>query len=311
MTDQTSKTTLRPQFAADFALRASAITMGFVFLMGGWRRFFNMPAKHDITSPAHLANKLVEAAPGSPIESIIHWMLYHPFLTEWSVYLMSSAEVIVGLCLIFGILTRLTALGSGLINVALMLIFGWMGFECLDEWTMAALGFAISVSVMLYGPGAISVDRRLNLDLFARCFSKQVALGLTVVSVLMTVGFYSYFFGIFDFHKRTSTGKFSIVAEEVIGNDQAATLYVNAGPSGGAAYLKSITFTLADGTKVVEQAQEVNILRDHFAPWSHSGKVVDGVLKMRLGAKLDIALPENAVSAVIDLIDHKDPQLTF
>ena len=62
--------------------------MGFVFFTGGWRRFFNVPAKLDITSPAHLSNKLVGAAPGSPIEGVIHWVLNHPWIAEWSVYLM-------------------------------------------------------------------------------------------------------------------------------------------------------------------------------------------------------------------------------
>lgn len=311
MTEQSSTYSAKSNFVGDFALRASAISMGFVFLMGGWRRFFNVPAKHDITSPAHLANKLVEAAPGSPIESIIHWLLYNPFLTEWSVYLMSTAEVVVGLCLMFGFLTRLTALGSGLINIALMLIFGWMGFECLDEWTMAALGFAISVSVMLFGPGAVSLDRRYNIDLFAQYFTRPVAIGLTVFSVLFTIGFYSYYFGIFDFHKRTSTGIYSIVAETVQDTPDAVTLYVNAGPSAGAAYIKSITFDLPDGSQIIEPAGRIKVLRSHFAPWSHSGKVVDGVLALRLGSKTDIAVPEGASSAVIDVIGHPDPVIKF
>ena len=295
----------------DVALRASAISMGFVFLMGGWRRFYNVPAKHDISSPGHLANKLVEAAPGSPVEFAIHWVLYNPFLAEWSVYFMSTVEVLVGLALIFGLLTRLAATGSALVNVALMLIFGWMGFECLDEWTMAALGFAISVSVVMFGPGGWSLDRYFGLDILANYITRPVAITLTVLSVLMTVGFYSYYFGIFDFHKRTSTGVYNIVAEEVPDYSDRATLYVNAGGSSTAAYVKSITFTLQDGRKVIQTAEQIKVLRDHFAPWSHSGKVVDGVLKLRLGSKVDIQLPEEAQSAVIDLIDNKDPVVYF
>lgn len=150
----------------DLALRAIAISMGFVFFTGGWRRFFNIPAKHDIDSAAHLAGKLVEAAPGSPIEPVIHWLLAHPFFAEWSVYLMSTGEVLVGLALILGLLTRFAAFGSALINVALMLIFGWQGYECLDGWTMAALGFAISVSLMIYGTGSFSLDHYLKRGFF-------------------------------------------------------------------------------------------------------------------------------------------------
>ncbi len=299
-------------FGKGLALRAAAITMGFVFLMGGWRRFVNVPAKHDITSPGHLANKLVEAAPGSPVESAIHWVLSHPFAAEWSVYLMSTAEVFVGLGLIFGLFTRLAAAGSALINVALMLIFGWMGYECLDEWTMAALGFAISVGVMVYGSGAYSLDSYFRRDDFSGLFTRNVSIALTVLSVVFTVGFYSYYFGIFNFHKRTSAGRYNISALQVPGESDQARLYVDAGPSAAAAYVTAITFTMADGTERIEPAADIKVIKSHFEPWAHnSGSVVDGVMKLRLGSMVDIRIPSGAKSAVIALIDSKDPVVKF
>ncbi len=299
-------------FARDLAIRASAITMGFVFFMGGWRRFVNVPAKLDITSAGHLSNKLVEAAPGSPLEPAIHWVLNHPFVAEWSVYLMSTAEVVVGLALMLGIASRLMGLGSLLLNLALMLIFGWMGYECLDEWTMAALGFAISVSVMLYGGGIYSLDHLLERDDFAQYFNRSVSLALTVASVVVTVGFYSYFFGIFNFHKLTNAGMYHISALKVPGKSDEARLYVDAGPSAKSAYVRAITFTLADGTRIEQKAPQIMVVKSFFEPWAkNSGKVVDGVMKMRLGAMVDIRIPANARSAVIDLIDNKNPTVHF
>jgi hypothetical protein len=44
------------------------------------------------------------------------------------------------------------------LNFALMLIFGWMGSTCLDEWTMAVSGVAMSSGVFLAGGGAWSLD---------------------------------------------------------------------------------------------------------------------------------------------------------
>ena len=41
-----------------------------------------------------------------------------------------------------------------------MLIFGWMGSTCLDEWTMAVSGVAMSWAVFLAGSGACSLDER-------------------------------------------------------------------------------------------------------------------------------------------------------
>lgn len=300
------------EFTREFALRAASITMGFVFFMGGWRRFINVPAKHDITSPASLASKLVEAAPGSPVESMIHWVLAHPFIAEWSIYMMSTAEVLVGLGLMLGLFARVAATGGAGLNFALMLIFGWEGYECLDEWTMAALGFAISVSVMIYGAGRYSLDSLLKRDDFARYFGRKISLALTVFSVVFTVGFYSYYFGIFQLHKLTSVKAYHITALQVPGKPDQARLYVNAGPSAAAAYVTSIVFTLADGSTVVEPADKIAVVKSLFEPWSHhSGKVVDGVMKMGLGAMVDIRLPAGAKSAVIKMIDSKPSQVAF
>ncbi|MBZ9567893.1 TQO small subunit DoxD [Modicisalibacter tunisiensis] len=294
------------------ALRASAISMGFVFLMGGWRRFVNVPAKHDINTPASLASKLVEAAPGSPIEPVIHWVLAHPVVAEWSIYAMSTAEVLVGLGLILGLLTRLAATGSALLNIALMLIFGWMGYECLDEWTMAALGFAISVSVMIHGADTYSLDHALKRDDFSGVFTRNVCLGLTVMSVIFTVGFYSYYFGIFDFGKLTSTGSYHISVVESPGSAGQERLYVDAGPSSAFAYVTSITYTLDGGSKKTVDASDIDVLKSHFEPWAHnSGSLVDGVMKLRLGSMVDIRVPEAAVSATIHLLDNKDSVVRF
>ena len=293
------------------ALRASEIAMGFIFLAGGWRRFYNVPAKHDIDSVKSLAGKLTQAAPGSPIEDIIHWLLYKPDLAGFSIYFMSTAEVIVGLGLIVGFMTRIAGVGSAGLNLAMMLIFGWMGYECLDEYTMSALGFAISISAIIYGTSSYSLDSKLGIDPFGLYMTKNLAIGLTALSVLFTVGFYEYYFGIFNFHKRTSDRVYSIVAEPTDKAD-VSTLYVNAGGSSTAAYVNSITFTLDNGSKITQLPKQIDVLRSHFEPWSKSGIIRDGVLRLRLGSKVDIRIPSGAVSAKIDLIDNKiDPVVKF
>jgi thiosulfate dehydrogenase [quinone] large subunit len=42
-----------------------------------------------------------------------------------------------------------------------MLMFGWQGATCIDEWTMAACNLAIGATLMLGGSGAFSVDSAL------------------------------------------------------------------------------------------------------------------------------------------------------
>ena len=57
-----------------------------------------------------------------------------------------------------GFLTRVAALVSISLSVVLMLMFGWQGATCIDEWTMAACNLAIGATLMLGGSGAFSLD---------------------------------------------------------------------------------------------------------------------------------------------------------
>src|SRR5258705_10754798 len=60
-----------------------------------------------------------------------------------------------------GFLTRAAALVSIGIWVVLMLMFGWQGATCIDEWTMAACNLAIGATLMLGGSAAFSLDNAL------------------------------------------------------------------------------------------------------------------------------------------------------
>ncbi|WP_386695479.1 TQO small subunit DoxD [Lonepinella sp. MS14435] len=297
------------------AIRAISITMGFVIFSAGWRRFINNPIRHDITNAGHLSNKLVAAAPGSPIESTIHWVLYHPAVSEFSVYAISTIELVLGLFLMIGLLTRLSAVGAAILHFSLMLILGWLGHECLDEWTMAALGFAIAVTIMLTGSGTYSVDHWLKKDFLASWFNPPAIQKLLVIlSILVTVGFYQYYFnGLGHFKKETPTGQFRIVAQSIPEHNDQITLYVNAGSSSSPAFVKNITFQLANGEQVVQQPEQIQVVRSHFEPWSlGAGKITDGVMRLTLGSKVDIVIPEGATSAIVDIIDaKKDPKISW
>jgi thiosulfate dehydrogenase [quinone] large subunit len=55
-------------------------------------------------------------------------------------------------------MTRLSALVTVGFSVILMLLFGWQGATCLDEWTMAACNCAMGVTLFIAGSSAYSVD---------------------------------------------------------------------------------------------------------------------------------------------------------
>jgi thiosulfate dehydrogenase (quinone) len=95
------------------------------------------------------------------MDHVIRYMLTHFYLLYAGVILFSAAELIVGGLLIVGLFTRAAALVSMGFSVLLMLMFGWQGATCIDEWTMAACNLAMGATLLLGGAGAYSIDSRL------------------------------------------------------------------------------------------------------------------------------------------------------
>jgi thiosulfate dehydrogenase (quinone) len=149
------------------ALRVAALSLlsirfiqGFIYWGGGSRRFIYAPAKLDFHATSWMANKFQSAMPGALLgtDHVISFLLHHFMLLYAGLILFSAAELIAGLFLMTGFLTRATALVSMGLSVVLMLMFGWQGATCIDEWTMAACNLSIGATLMLGGSGAFSLD---------------------------------------------------------------------------------------------------------------------------------------------------------
>src|SRR5258706_11497800 len=148
---------------AGLALLSIRFIQGFIFWGGGSRRFIYSPAKLDPNAASWMANKFQSAMPGALLgtDHIIAFLLHHFYLLYASLILFSAAELITGLLLMTGLLTRAAALVSIGLSVVLMLMFGWQGATCIDEWTMAACNLAIGATLMLGGSAAFSLDNAL------------------------------------------------------------------------------------------------------------------------------------------------------
>jgi thiosulfate dehydrogenase [quinone] large subunit len=201
------------------------------------------------------------------VQGPIEWTLRHPDLIVASVWLWTFAELAVGLGLMLGLATRLSAFASIWLNVTLMLIFGWMGSTCLDEWTMAVSGVAMSSAVFLAGGGAWSLDHRyVEGTRFAKAnawtswiFSgplpaetvRKLALWIGIACALFTLLTYQILFGavLSPLHSRTNFHRHNIaMSAPSVAADGSVTFdaYVDAGPDTGAAYI--IAATLLDGS---------------------------------------------------------------
>src|SRR5260221_52985 len=148
---------------AALALLSIRFIQGFIYWGGGSRRFIYAPAKLDPNAASWMANKFQSAMPGALLgtDHIIAFLLHHFYLLYASLILFSAAELITGLFLMTGFLTRAAALLSIGLSVVLMLMFGWQGATCIDEWTMAACNLAMGAPLMLGGSGAFSFDNAL------------------------------------------------------------------------------------------------------------------------------------------------------
>ena len=136
---------------------------GLIYWGGGTRRFIYAPSKLDPHGAHWMAYKFQAAMPGALLgtDKLVAYMLHHFWLLYPGVVIFSAVELFAGLFLIIGLFTR--AAGAVTIGLAfvLMLVFGWQGATCLDEWTMAALNFGMGVTLFLAGSSAYAVDNAI------------------------------------------------------------------------------------------------------------------------------------------------------
>ena len=200
---------------AAIGLLAVRFIQGFIYWGGGSRRFIYGPQK--LNPHGHwMAYKFQTAMPGALLgmDHVVAYLLNHFVLLYASVIIFSAVELIAGLMLISGLLTRAAAVVTIGLSISLMLLFGWQGATCIDEWTMAAANLAMGATLALTGSGAYSLDNTmlrarpelagkawfrwlggsLPLPLRAGAY-RNLALALFAFTVAFNVGTYSYYRG--------------------------------------------------------------------------------------------------------------------
>jgi thiosulfate dehydrogenase (quinone) len=157
---ETERTAARVGALSLISVRA---IQGFIYWGGGSRRFIYGPSKLNPNAAHWMANKFQTAMPGALLgmNHVISYMLHHFALLYAGVILFSAAELVVGLLLMMGLYTRVAALMSMGFSVVLMLMFGWQGATCIDEWTMASCNLAMGATLLLGGGGAYAFDNVL------------------------------------------------------------------------------------------------------------------------------------------------------
>ena len=327
----------KPDWAVCFSAMALALlgvrfVQGFIFWGGASRRMIydyqdiagiNHAVKLDFEAAGFVANKMVHALPGVLwIGGPIEWLLSKPDLVYLSVWFWTLAELIVGLGLIFGLLTRALALASVGMNISLMLVFGWMGSTCLDEWTMAVSGFAMSAAIFVAGGGRLSLDRLLQNRLgtsglivwlmsgaLPAAAARRASLTLAVIGAVFTVGSYHILFGavVSPLHPRVNYHNHHISLSNIeLAADAGIMMdaYVDAGPDTGAAYVIAARLQAADGTVAAEWDGETladlapsAIVNAYPYVWASHFKTERYGFSGKTGGKARLSLPPPASGA--------------
>lgn len=133
---------------------------GWIFWGGGSRRFFYAPQKLNPHAPQWMANKLQSAMPGTllGVGDIISFLLQHFYLLYAAIIAFSLVELLSGVALIAGCFTRAAGLITALLSIFLMIVFGWEGSTCLDEWSMSVANLSIGLTLAISGSSIYSVD---------------------------------------------------------------------------------------------------------------------------------------------------------
>jgi thiosulfate dehydrogenase (quinone) len=274
---QNNASALTDLSVAGLVLFGVRFVQGFIFWGGASRRLIydyhevagvDHAVKLDFDLPGYVAAKLTHALPGALwVQTPVEWTLRSHDLIVTSVWLWTFVELAVGIGLMLGLATRLPAFVSIWLNVVLMLIFGWMGSTCLDEWTMAVSGVAMSSAVFLAGGGAWSLDERYLGSLAAGdrnpwarwIFSgplpaetfRRLAWWLGLGCIAFTLLTYHLLFGavVSELHSRTNFHRHDIALSaprSAADGSVSFDAYVDAGPDTGAAYI--IAAKLLDGS---------------------------------------------------------------
>jgi thiosulfate dehydrogenase (quinone) len=317
-------------------LLGTRFTQGFIFWGGATRRLIydfhsvdgvDQAAKLDFASPGFVAAKLTHALPGVLwVQGPIEWTLRHPDLIVASVWLWTFAELAVGLGLMLGFATRASAGVSLWLNVTLMVIFGWMGSTCLDEWTMAVSGVAMSSAVVLAGGGAWSLDERYIAPAgWAQRYpwitwicsgplpgewAHKLALWLGGACIAFTIVTYHLLFGavVTPLHSRVNFHRHDIALTHAALSANGAVsfdAYVDAGPDTGAAYIVAAKLLEASGAAIAQwdgaalAGLPAGTIRNAY-PYAWASKFKTELIGFsgQTGARATITLPPPAAGRV-------------
>ncbi len=135
------------------------LILGWQFLSAFLRRVVNDPEKLDPNSPAFMGHAFNHFLPHALfIKPMIEYLITNPHLLYIFLVTFTIIEGLVGIGLLLGLFTRLSAIGATLLSLGILLGSGWLGSTCVDEWQIGIAGIASGLVIFSFGGGILSLD---------------------------------------------------------------------------------------------------------------------------------------------------------
>ncbi len=148
------------QLAGLFTL-SLRLVVGWTYFSAFWRRVV-LENKLNPDEAGYIGEKFNHFLPNAlGIKPMIEYLVTNPDSLHSAMVTFTLIEGIVGALLILGFFTRLMSIGVISLAIGILLVSGWLGTTCLDEWQIGVLGIAGGFTLFLTGSGYFSVDNYL------------------------------------------------------------------------------------------------------------------------------------------------------
>lgn len=190
-----------PATPAGLIVLSLRLVAGWTYFSAFWRRLV-LENKLDPDAPGYIGEKFNHFLPQAlGIKPIIQYLVSHPDLLHRSMWGFTIAEAIVGLCFMFGLMTRWMSVLVVSLAAGILLGAGWLGTTCLDEWQIGVLGIAAGFTVFVAGGGPVSLDhifgrgRRFFYRQSIPLQNKKLVITGAIVITFLTLFTNQYFHG--------------------------------------------------------------------------------------------------------------------
>tara|TARA_R110002049_G_scaffold252877_2_gene428189 strand:- start:1876 stop:2892 length:1017 start_codon:yes stop_codon:yes gene_type:complete len=300
---------------------ALRLVVGWTYFSAFWRRTA-LANKLDPVVAGYIGEKFNAFLPNAlGIKPIIQYLVENPDILWINMIIFTIVEGIVGLLIMFGLLTRVMSLGVFGLAMGILLGSGWIGTTCLDEWQIGVLGIAAGFVLFLTGSGKYSLDNYLMINNFAitkrkwfawmgsgvlpiqeRIFPKVVLVGSMFIlgmTLMTNQVFHGGLWG--TLHNKSVKPKLEITEGLITNNQLSFDVYRTEGVDVYGSWVIGIELFDNNNTTIIEYTQEdLAIINTENISNYYVAKIKPGKhsLIVPLGAKAKLNLENETFSSL-------------